>query len=122
MIIMTKSIFADKNVKMVPFLWDGKEFQFELTNVSWHQQNEIINKAMTLQPGSKKASFDINAYTKGILPLLIKSTGELSEFNPQDPMIWMKLSQEFGKALEEQIIEPFASPTDSNLSGDDEKN
>lgn len=119
---MVKSIFADKNTRTIPFKWDGEEFQFEIVDISWHQQNKIINDAMTLIPGTKKASFDINAYTKGILPLLIKSTGELKDFNPQDPMIWMKLSQDFGKALEEQIIEPYASPTDSNLSDDDEKN
>ena len=112
-------VYADRTPKEVPFEWKGTIYTFKVREITWSQKNKISSRCLTgiNTGGNRKATLDIDLYNKEVLKAVLVDAAGL--FDPSDDAEYMKLSDDFGSALEQQIIPQLAS---SELSEDDIKN
>jgi len=112
-------VYADRTPKEVPFEWNGKTHTFKVREITWSQKNRITSNCMsgTQTRSGRKATIDMELYNREMLKAVIVDAAGL--FNPTDDTEYMKLSDDFGSALEQQFV---SQPGESGLNEDDEKN
>lgn len=105
-----EDLFADRSEKQVEFDFRNKHFRFTVRELTWNEDNDLISKAIQINPQTKKASFDIARYNR---EYLIKAVAE-----PKlDEIVLLKIGREAGKILEDKIIPKMLDA----LSGEDQK-
>lgn len=112
---MENGIFADSRVKKKPFFFRGKEYEFQVKEISWMEKQRIVSNCMSANKNGM--GIDIARYNKEMLLKILVDTDGLFRV---DAMDIMRLSDEMGNALTEQII-PDADDMDG-LSEEESKN
>lgn len=91
-------IFVKDEVKKVEIEFEGEIYEFEIKELTWSQQNSLISECTELSK-SKKIKFDQEKYTrKCLLACVTKAPFDMTNAN------LMKLSRDFGKLLEKELI------------------
>lgn len=108
-------VYANIQPQKVPFLWKDKEYTFMVKELTWSQKNKINSKCLVGRKDT--ASVDIDLYNREVLKASVIDADGL--FNASDNMEYLKFSNEFGEALEQQIIPNIGA---SSISEEEEKN